>query len=160
MRIRIRMRPICVFFICVPNSFLCLIHKLKHTHTHTRTYGQIHIHIRIREKYAAGTVPINSPKLIKLSFQVPCNVEQILTLSYGSKSSWSFPLTNNAFKILNADWNHGEIRSEFEMPYMIRYYKNDGSVDVNKSLYTINLHYEKNYKKKLTKLPNNDEEYV
>ena len=46
MRIRVRMRPVCVFFICAPNSFLCLMHM--------RTYGKI----RIREKYAEGTVCI------------------------------------------------------------------------------------------------------
>ena len=38
------------YFICITNSILCLMHKLKHTHTNMRTYGQI------REKYAAGTV--------------------------------------------------------------------------------------------------------
>jgi hypothetical protein len=54
----------------------------------------------------------------------------------------------------------GEIRSEFEIPYMVRYYRNNGSIDVNRTLYNINLSYEKLYKKKLTKLPVNDDEFL
>jgi hypothetical protein len=43
---------------------------------------------------------------------------------------------------------------------MVRYYRNNGSIDVNKTLYNINLSYEKFYKKKLTKLPVNDDEFI
>jgi hypothetical protein len=41
-------------------------------------------------------------------FKVPCNVEEILTANYGNKKLWSFPTGNKAFKIANADWNHGK----------------------------------------------------
>ena len=62
MCIRILIKPVFVFFIYVPNSFVSLMHK-QNIHvrgtTHTVIHIYIHIiciHIRIREKYAAGTV--------------------------------------------------------------------------------------------------------
>lgn len=89
---------------------------------------------------------------------VPCNVEEMLSVNYGN--SWKSPISSK-YSLPNINWQNGETRSDFEIPYLTRYYLKNGSIDTITSIKKVNeLYSALNSTKKITKLPTNDNEYL
>ena len=81
-----------------------------------------------------------------------------MTANYGDISKWSRP--REIFDYLNnIDWPNGIERSEFDLPYTIRYFHKNGSIDVQRTLFEINIYFAKINKILLT-LPNDDEKFL
>ena len=99
-----------------------------------------------------------SAELFGHKFTIPCKLKENLSANYGLENQWSQPLKK--YKLKNLDWSRAEIRSEYELPYMYRYYKANGSVDVIKTLNTINEKLEKLNKTKISKLPIDENEFI
>ena len=95
-----------------------------------------------------------SVEVFGYKFTVPCNFEEILSANYGNKTEWSLPKKSDYFK--NIDWRNGVERSELEIPYSIRFFHKNGSIDVATTLKSINIYFAKINKTLLT-LPNDDE---
>ena len=92
------------------------------------------------------------------NFRVPYNVEEILTANYGDKIKCSTP--REMFDYLNnVDWLNGIERSELDLPYTIRYFHKNGSIDVQRTLFETNIYFAKINKTLLT-LPNDDEKFL
>ena len=99
-----------------------------------------------------------SAELFGYKFTVPCNVEEILSANYGDISKWSRP--REIFDYLNnIDWSKGIERSELDLPYTIRFFFKNGSINAERSLQEINNYFAKINKTLLT-LPNDDDNFL
>ena len=99
-----------------------------------------------------------SAELLGFKFTVPCNFEEILSANYGDKSQWSVPLLKTT--IYSIDWKNGVLRNEFEIPYSVRIFQKNGTIDFNRTLSEINIYYAKMNKTLLFTLPNDDYKFL
>lgn len=106
---------------------------------------------RVIQKFCSG-------ELFGNKFIVPCDVVDILSENYGVQSLWSDPRENNYY-LGNIAWGNGEVRKESDLPYLYRYYFQNGTVDAVRTLAKINEYY-KSYNKTLRKLPKDDDDYL
>jgi hypothetical protein len=100
-----------------------------------------------------------SGEVLGYKFIVPCKAKEILSVHYGNESLWSTPQIKD-YKLASADWENGETRSEFEIPYMWRYFLKDGNIDVRLTLFNINIRYFEATGKRLTSLPIDDDNFL
>ena len=90
---------------------------------------------------------------------VPCDPVKYLTTQYGKMDQWMKPESKN-YSIANMEWKNGIERSINELPYSYRYYDVSGNRRVEPSLKSINKHYVLLTKKNLTKLPDDDYDFI
>ncbi len=100
-----------------------------------------------------------SGELLGSKFVVPCKVSKILSIHYGNENQWMNPTKNN-YPITNVDWKNAEYRSVSEMPYMFRYFYSNGTINVDKTLKSINNYYTNVTGKTLKSLPKDDDEFI
>ena len=99
-----------------------------------------------------------SAELLGYKFIVPCNVEELLSHEYGP-NGWKSPEPND-YNFINAEWGNGEARSINELPYMYRYYYKNGTINLSRTLESINKLYFPLTSKNLTEIAKDEKEYI
>ena len=83
-------------------------------------------------------------------FQVPCEPDKMLNIYYGD--DWTKPM-QQSYKINNQILNEKINRTLEDIPHSFRYYYNNGTVDIERSIQRINKYYFPLTGKNITVLP-------
>ena len=89
---------------------------------------------------------------------IPCNVKEVLSANYGMEKIWSKPVQREYY-LHNVDWANGVYRTEFDLPYAIRLYYQNGSINVKATLEEIKK-YHSTSNITVNKLPTNDDDFI